>query len=494
MRRLPLRVGAILAGAGIVLYLAALALRPQQDTDLWWLLLVGERIAADGRVPTAEFLSWWAQGSPWTVHEWAGGLALLGAYRAGGLLGTALLFLPCYALLAGATLAIARTRAAGRTRTGTLALLATLVVGANFLWTPRLLLVDAAGFALVLAALERWRLRGDRRLLATLPPYALAWSNLHGGGAILLPATIALWLAAVWLEEREGRPPVAKAPVLASLAASTGAICLNPAGPAMLVYPLATITSGPLLAWVSEWQMPEFRSVAHLGPRLLLSGLFIAAFLRDLRRERVPLAFMAAFGFLVLGALRYEPFLAIAAAAWAAPALSANLARVARRLLGRRLARALLPTVGPAVLAAWGALVLVVNLSGLALSARDPDALIGRDQPVAAVDAILDQGRLDCGRIWNTHGWGGYLAYRLRIQVASYGATDTIGDERLATYGELNSLSIDPAPVLERLRIERILVRASSPVAHWLEASRAWETRYADETAVFAVRRDGPCA
>lgn len=484
------RVASALAIGGA---LAAL-LRPQTDPDLWWHLLVAEQTLGAGRPPSSEVLSWWAQGAPWFPHGWAGELVLLGAYRAAGLVGTALAFLPVWALLLGGVLAAARASAAGRTRTGLLASILVLVFAGYAVWSPRLQVLDSTGLALLLAVLARERAglpagRARALYLGFLP----LWANGHGGGILLGPAALALWGAGLWLERREGRaiPPLRGLAALGAV--SAGLALFNPAGPALLAYPFEWLGSEEFRNVIREWGNPDLGEPLWLPLRLLVAGGLLVAG-AHLRRRWAPLALVAATGFLALASIRFAAPYAVVLAALVAPPLASETGRLAARSvrgLSAGARRAIVVATPAVTLAVIACSVGAVALGGLVESA-DEARFAERYFPVRAAALLApDAG---CGRLWNEYDWGGYLAWRWRVPVGAYGASDALGPGRLATYRDLTNLRIDPLAFLERERVAAAVLASGRALARHLALAPGWRTNYDDGSLAVLVRTEGPCA
>ena len=75
-----------LAFAAVLLYVAAVALRPLNANDLFWHLASGREILASRSIPRADPFSFAGDGGPWVDHEWLWQAAAHGVYAtaAGG--------------------------------------------------------------------------------------------------------------------------------------------------------------------------------------------------------------------------------------------------------------------------------------------------------------------------------------------------------------------------------------------------------------------------
>ncbi|MDA8219071.1 MAG: hypothetical protein M0Z94_15815, partial [Dehalococcoidales bacterium] len=269
---------------GILLFLAIFGFnftRPA-DIDFWWHLQTGQLIATTGAVPTTDPYSYTAFGRHWVAHEWLWELAIYWIYRWGG-----------YVLAAVTSAAVV---------TATYFILYRLLrrLGANefvaaalVLWAAVVAIPDTGVrprewtqlfLAFYLSRLFLYR-EGRVRHLWALPPLMALWVNLHGEFLLGLGLIGLFFIGAVvdWLSAG------GKAPrhLLAVGLATTLAACLNPAGPAILRYPIDYYLQGsnPSFAVVTEFQSPDFHQPLYLA--FAASLLLLVVLPRRLDRRNV---------------------------------------------------------------------------------------------------------------------------------------------------------------------------------------------------------------
>jgi hypothetical protein len=175
-----------LEGALLVVFLALIALlgaRPIFAVDLFWHLKIGEVIAATGAIPDTDMFSAIHPESPWIQFQWLwewiaseitslGGLTALRASQAASL-----------TLGFGALYAIVRRRE-GAAAAALIVALALLFLGDRFRIRPDGM--NILGFIAALPILlGGWRREGRSTLVGAALLGAI-WSNLHGGGSLLL--------------------------------------------------------------------------------------------------------------------------------------------------------------------------------------------------------------------------------------------------------------------------------------------------------------------
>jgi hypothetical protein len=439
------------AGAGIgllaVLVVGSSLQRRINDPDVWWHLKTGAIIAATGQVPRTDPFSYSAGGKPWTAHEWLSELLLYGVWRGGGF--AALLWYRSLLLaaLAAVVFFVVRRRC-GSFIVALLATLGVMLATASF-WGERPHLFSYLFFAGLLAALDLAQV-GRPALLWALPPVMVLWANLHGGffaAFLLLGATLAGALVDRWFDSHPARGPddgpgpagdgdrsggAAPGPPSAALVrtlllvllASLAAACLNPQGPAILLYPLRYLLERGLATYINEWQPPDVREpLGRLLETLLLGSILLGVVTarRWAWRDLLPLLL---FAHLALTAVRHVPLFALVAVnflagAWPDCWRQATVA-VRRSPTGRRVWEAIArgreqPGAGEETLGTRAmALALAAGGIALCLSKAPRSSDLGgtvrlNEIPVAAGKWI--QANVPPGRIFNHYDYGGYLIY-----------------------------------------------------------------------------------
>jgi hypothetical protein len=352
-------------------------------------------------------------------------------------------------------------------------------------WLPRAQLYDILFALVVVRVLFGYTDTGARRWLITLPITGVVWANLHGGGAIFAFLLVAAVVAGVWWNRRGGRrhPPIW--PILVATVAMAAAICVNPYGIEMLVYPFATVFSSAQAETIQEWLSPDFHDLGFRPLQLYLAlglGLFYVRRITDGRR----LAIVVGLTIMTLQAGRYVGFFGTIVPALIFPTATEAWALVARRLPfhRRRTATMRWPQIIPIINTIVIGLVLWASVTNLV---RLTNEMTPTRFPVAATEWLTGTE----GRIWNTYGWGGYLAYHLGIdpkRIGPYGAADALGDTRLIIAKEVDTLVRDPRPTFTTFGVDLVVTTANGPLRRWLDEAPEWTIVYEDELAVIACR------
>jgi hypothetical protein len=539
------------------------------DPDLWWHLKTGAIIAATGQVPRTDPFSYSAGGKPWTAHEWLAALILYGAWRAGGW-GGILWFRGLMIAATTATLYLVLRRRSGSWLAAILLAFSAALATSSF-WTERPHLFTFLFFAILVGILNT-AAEGRPRPLWAVPPLVLLWANVHGGyaSAFILMATfsVGLWLdgrgvgdsprageperpsaatAAVGAAAGGARPPAkagaravsprrlrgltARAPVHGSLVRrlllvgvlSLFAACVNPQGPALLLYPFRYLAEGGLTNFVSEWQVPNVKTpLGRLFEVLLLAVLALALGARARLPWRDVLPTLV-FAHLALTAVRHVPLFAMVAANLLAGVWQSAAPELLRRArawppAGRfwaqvereqRAAPAGTETAGTRLVSAG--LVLFGLVLCWRMTPRDTrfrSLVPARDVPVAAGRWL--QENAPPGRVFNHYDFGGYLIYLPRRGQAVDAAPNpwkVVIDGRADLYGgavmrRFFSEATNAGPGWQELldgkyRADLVFWSPRSPLAQVLAERPEWEKVYPppgspDQRVVIFRRRVQP--
>lgn len=475
---------------------------PLIDGDVWWHIRAGEEVLRSGRVPATDAWSIVGFGMPWVSQDWLTNVMLALGYRLGEWGPTALSLL--FSLLVVASLALLWEGMETRLpQIGWLSRLLWLVLGLTVAGPVVGVRAQVVDLPLAVASLVvMWRYLAHRAPteLLWLPAIALAWANLHAAWLLLF-----LFGAAVGVGEaldrlvhrRLERPPLTwrqLAWLVGALAASAGAIVVNPNGPALYLYPFETASIRAHGDFLAEWAPPDLTSLpGQLFMSFVIVGV-IPALLFGWRRMRAA-DVLVLVGLTAMSATAAR-FLLVTGPIGAAIVGMTLAPVIAETRLGRTLAPALRrmaqPPRSPRLAAVNVALALAFALAGVTvtLARVSPGAqreAIDEHMPVAAVDWIVASDPGD--RPFNTYSWGGYLGFR-RPDTLVYidGRSDIYGDGPIRRYADAISLRSDPDVLLEQHRIDHIVFNTEHPFADWLNQHPGWRRAYVDATASVWIR------
>lgn len=471
---------AVLA-AGLVVVTVLTVSKRFDDPDLWWHLRMGQIIATTHTIPSTDLFSFTAQGHSWTAHEWLAQLSIYWAYVAGGYRG--LMMWLC--VLASLIFVLVFVLCWLQTRNALVSFLGGLI--AWFFGTIGLairpLIIGHLFLVLELLILELGRNR-DRRWLWCLPPLFGVWANSHGTYFFGMGVLVVYWacshlngkwgliVSTAW--DRADRRTIGLVLVL-----SLAALCCNPVGIRLLLYPLNTLFKQSTgMNAVEEWLPPDLRGGRTIGMLVAIIGIFLMKLVRRSElRLRELLLVLAAFGL----ALQHERMMFLFGII-ASPVLCGLLASE----LGTEAKRDH-PIANAALLLAGVAAVLWGFPSDSAIRAQ-----IRKNSPVAAVEYIQRAGL--SGPMLNEYVFGGYLIWSLpQEKVFIDGRADVFDWTGVfQEYGRWVLLDEDPTLLLQKHHIRFCLLTAGTPIARVMAYIPGWRKAYSDDVAVVFVRSGEP--
>jgi hypothetical protein len=454
------------------------------DPDYWWHLRTGHLIVDDLAVPTTDPFSYTAAGKPWVAHEWLSEVVIYSAQSLGGY-GLALVLFTSVAL--GTLLLSYRTSIwLGASRRAAVLLFVWAGLMTVPYWTVRPQVFTWFLFATFIAVCLQHRANGGRQLWL-LPPLMVLWANLHLGYAFGL-AVVGIYAFSlgferfVWKEERELKP------VLLVLGACVAATLLTPSPVELLLYPLRYATPGNSnIAWIREWQSPDFHNpfYAPLALALLtLAGIGVFGRRRDLFLPLLALIFAG----LALQSVRNQPLFAVvfvlvvsqrAAGLWSWASAAAQTASKPRSVLNLT-----------AVSLCCGVLIAGVASADSTQLRSDARVDSGIDYPQAGARYLRDN--YPGARLFNLYEWGGYLIdenYPLKVFID--GRSDFYGDKLMADFRNVQTLKAGWEDVLAEHDIQAFLIKTDSPLAVRLDAEpEKWRRVFTGPVEAVYVRDD----
>jgi hypothetical protein len=478
-----------------ILFLAlfVMAAREISDPDFWWHLRTGQFIVETRAVPRADIFSHTNAGRPWVAHEWLSEVFIYALFALGSFPALILAFAGIITL----AFAFVYARMGGKPYVAAFALLLAALATAPT-WGVRPQMISLLLMSVFLWVLEKVfyphpnPLIKRERELWLLVPLMILWVNLHSGYALGL-ALIAIYLIGEIIQRLTSRSPspllprAPAPPLLRSLAlvflACVAVVPLNPNGATMYVYPLETLTSRAMQAYIQEWFSPDFHLVEFQPFAWLLLATLAAMGLSGKRITVTQVLLLVVFGFAALRSARNIPLFAIIAA----PILAEHVWRIVEARwvsTNERMTRGLVP-VNWLLLA----MIVVAASARVAMVASNQNAVERAKFPAAAVDFLqAEKGR---GNLYNAYGWGGYLIWRLYPETRVFidGRADVYGDVFIDEFLGVYRASGDWAETLKRYNVGTVLIEPDAPLASQLARDAAWRGAYADEQAVVFLKR-----
>jgi hypothetical protein len=473
----------------VITFLAifAMAARISVDTDTWWHLRAGQWIWEHRAVPYVDPFSYTRQGAAWEYPGWIVEVPMYWIYR---LLGPGGLNLWTAAMVTLAFTFVWRTLSGGPFLRAFVMILA--VAASGVYWAARPYLVTFLLAAITLWILEDYRVKdypsGYRRIW-WLPVLMALWANSHGGfavGFILLGVYFVGCFSLAINGSRIGLhySRTALRTLIPVILASIVAVCINPYGPVMLLYPFKTVGIGALQDYIQEWQSPNFHSIS-VQPFAWLLLLTLAAV--GVSRRRISLVdLLLVSGFFYLGLLAGRN---VALFALVAPmVITRHLAPVTAGLGWQFKLRGLPVGMVPRGIAITNLLIagLVLVAVGFKIALVYPasanDEAFRKILPVGAVQYLHETE--PPGRLFNSYNWGAYLLWELpEYPVFVDGRTDLYNDEVIGEWLRVARAEEGWQETLDRWDVHLILLEPNTPLVYRLEVN-GWKRLYSDDVAV----------
>jgi hypothetical protein len=445
------------------------------ESDIWWHLLNARNLLQCHSLSRIDTHTFTVAGSPWISFEWLSEIPFFLAFKAMGLQGM-VAFYSTVMVLIFAGVYYRACRAGADCKDAAIATLGGICVGCVSL-APRTLLFGWLCMTGLLLVLDHFRRSGKGIWL--LPPLFVLWINLHGSwvfGMVVLATTIASGLVeGEWgLVVAHRWTPVELKKLLLALAASLAALFVNPFGYRLVLFPFDVLFRMQAVMQGTEyWRSVDF-STWNGKLALILIFVVLAAALFSRRRWSLDEVLLMAFAlFEGLSHVRFLDFAALIIVPILAPRL--RLFPPYQRELDK-------PWLNAGIMAATLGSVLFFFPSAAKLQKQVDD-----EYPRAAL-AFMQRQHIH-GRIFNSGEFGGYMEWNApELKPFIDGRGDIfIYNGILNDYSGAVGIG-QPFEVLDKYRIDYVLLDQRWPLAYLLEHSPAWRLVYSDKVAVLFGR------
>ncbi|KAF0112271.1 MAG: hypothetical protein FD147_332 [Chloroflexi bacterium] len=466
------RSGFLLVSIVLMIIFIIAVLMPIEPSDYWTYLRIGDEILSTRHIPTTEFMTYTRAGEPALFSYWLASLTLLGIYKTGGVLLTALVTGICITALYVLLWLCLRELKAGPV-SASLLLLVTALMGSNN-WSTRPQIFTYPLFGLTLWILVKWQLK-DNRFLWYLPIAALLWVNLHGSYILLF----LLLIAALIFGEGDRKRLLIVALICGA------ASFINPYGAQIWTNASSMIGNTLIKTFSSEWFPPANQGwQLNLFFASLLLIPIITAF-TPARAKKLYWVWFLGFGWMALSSVRYV--------VWFSVVEALLLAELAGPWLKRFLdKRPVFPN--KALNLSLGILLLGLSLAflpGIRESwwvQAPPD--FTDTTPVRAVEWLKQRPDLP-GEVWSNWVASIYMTYALpERKVWITNRIEDFPEEQHLDNKRLMRAAWDWQLILDKYSVNLLLLdrKYEDPLVQAVSASPAWQEVYRDDQSLIFVR------
>ena len=459
------------------------------DPDLGCHLKTGQFIFQHG-IPYSETFSYTVKGRAMISHEYLFQAILWSVYKLGGLP----LIMLIVALICVLILWIVYKTCVGQPY---LAIYSVLLMFPVFqdMASARPQLATALMTAILIYIMEKIKDRSlSPSLFAAFPFIFILWVNLHGGYIYGL-AILSVYAAGESLQQitKKNRERVLSWTEIRTLVISIGssflATGLNPNGFRLWKYLAYQMCGHSQQKYIYEWQSPNF----HIWVYWPFLAMFCAILMIWVFTEKTP-TFTEALLFLATGAavlisVRHMPYFAVVNS----PMLSRYLLNCFKNTKLYPLFSGSMPEPKPSrIRSAVHLLLLTIAVTAssawIALQIAENDIAIKRYYPESALEYIRQKG-LDKKRVFNDYNWGAYLLWH-DIPVFIDGRGEAYNSQFMNQYFDTINLQDNWRKVLEKYKVDYILMSCERPMSVFLKEDPRWREVYRDNMAVIFVKNN----
>jgi hypothetical protein len=429
------------------------------DPDIWWHMADARQMFAEHHFVRTETTSFTVAGQPWVNPEWLSEVPYWLGYRIFALRG---LYVVTWLVLS-ANLLLFYWRGYLRSRHPGAALLASalglvlMTVNAG----PRTIAIAYLAMAAELMILEAAE-RGKAWLLWLLPLVFCVWVNLHGSWLIGIGLFVLYILCGSFsvhkgVFDQQGFSRAYRHRLLLALGLSIAALYANPYGSRLVSNPFDMMLHQKLnIANVQEWKPLDLSSPAGLTAFAAICFLVVASGLKGRKWRVYDIAFVF---FAWYAAFAHMRFLFLAAVL-TVPIFAQEI----HRTFDLRSDAKSVPAKNAIVVLAAACVIAFLFPSKRALETR-----VAQSFPLNSIAAVQPSWRT-----LNSSHIGGRMAFDFKPTFID--SRYDIFEHRGVMLDYLKAISsIDTLEILDRYRIDHVLIPEPSPLAYLLQHTPGWQ-------------------
>ena len=443
-----------------------------KESDYFWHVKAGEVMFNNGKVLCEDVFSWFREGEYWMSHEWGFDYLI---YAMKHLFGDVHLFLYSFVCTLGLLFILFFSNKKSYIKNIIFSLfwlICFLIFCVYIQARPHLI-------SFLFVALTIWfcydLFKNEySKKIYSLPLITVFWANFHGGSSNLSYLFCFVFLIVGLFKFKFSKLEamrINKNQALKYLGVSVLcmlAICINPHGIRMLIYPYFNITDTIMISFISEWQ-PTVLSSSNHYPYFLL--IIVIMFILLLSKEKIKLIDFILFGISVFLGLKSVRF-------WAYTYIIMSYV-VFNYIPSRKIDRGT-----TRILFMLGSVFLAIFISNYDMLAKEY-----RTTYISAemIDTIKSENPQ---RLYNMYDYGGELIYN-DIKVFVDGRADLYSRYNLKDYADISKLANGSIGLMDKYDFDYFLVDRNYPINIYLEYnSDKYELLKIDENTLFYKKKD----
>ena len=443
----------------------------QKESDYFWHIMAGKNMIDNGKILTNDIFSWFMSGSYWMSHEWGFDCLI---YLLKVLFGNYHLFVYTFSTITLLLLILFFTNKKNylkNTIFGLVWMFWFLIFCVYVQGRPHLLSFSFLTLT-IWFCYDLFRNENSKKIYF-LPVVALLWSNFHGGSSnlsyLFCFGFIIIGLFKFNFSKIEAKElnkkQICKYFIVSLLCML--AICINPHGIKMLVYPYSNIFDTTMINFIAEWQPTVLSNSSHYPYfALIIFILFIFLF----SKKKISFIDFALFGASIILGLKSIRF-------WGYTYLIMSFV-VFNYIPDRKNDKGT-----NVMLVVLGILLIALFVSGLSNCRLEYNKNFISDN---MINTIIDEKPQ---RLFNMYDYGGELIYN-NIEVFVDGRADLYSRTILSDYENISLLQTDYEKLINKYNFDYYLVDKTYPISYYLSYSNKYEVVRDEKNMVLYKKKD----
>ncbi len=436
-----------------------------KESDYFWHIKAGEYMFKNKEILTKDVFSWFMGGSYWMSHEWLFDLKIFLLSEVFGKMHLFVYTFGCTLLLLGILFFTNKDKYLKNMIFSMFWVISFLMFCIYMQARPHLL--SFSFLALTIYFTYDLFKNAESKKIYFLPVVTLLWANFHGGSSNLSYIFCLVFLVIGLFKfnfskieaKRIGKKQVKKHLVVAILC--MGAICINPHGIKMLIYPYANILDTVMVNFISEWQPTVLSNPSHY-PYFIFIAIILLIFIFS--KKKLEFIDLVLFGIAVVLGLKNIRF-------WGYTYIIMSYV-IFDYIEARR------PDKGTSlVLLTLSCMFIIFFILGIPVVIKEYDKMVLSNK---LINVIKDENPK---RLYNMYDYGGELVYN-DVAVFVDGRADLYSRYNLSDYSDISMLQGNYIKTIKKYNFDYFLVSLEYPIATYLKHNDNYEEIYKEKDIV----------